>query len=126
MGILDSLLEIISKPAAPKPAAPPSPALKAKMAAFAGTPEPAKLTPAEVEAIIEAAVKAKGAPSNWRVSIVDLLKALDMDSSLTARKELAKKLNYTGTDPDGSAEKNTWLHKAVMTALAENGGKMPN
>jgi len=79
----------------------------------------------DVEAIIEAAVKAKGAPSNWRVSIVDLLKALDLDSSLSARKELAKDLNYNGTDPDGSAEKNIWLHKAVMQMLAENGGKLP-
>ena len=80
----------------------------------------------DVEAIIEAAVKAKGVKSNWRVSIVDLMKALDLDSSLAARKELAKDLGYKGTDPDGSAEKNTWLHQALMKSLAENGGKVPS
>jgi hypothetical protein len=85
----------------------------------------ATTAPVDVEAVMEAIVKAKGQPSNWRVSIVDLMKALDMDSSLSARKELAKELKYTGTDPDGSAEKNIWLHKALMKALAENGGKVP-
>jgi hypothetical protein len=53
------------------------------------------------------------------------MRALDLDSSLAARKELAKDLNYTGNDPDGSAEKNIWLHKALMKTLAENGGKIP-
>jgi hypothetical protein len=84
-----------------------------------------KMTVGEVEAIIEAKVKAKGQPSNWRVSIVDLLKEIGLDNSLAARKELAGKLNYSGTDADGSAEKNTWLHKAVMNALADNGGNAP-
>ena len=81
--------------------------------------------PVDVEAILEAAVKAKGIKLNWRTSIVDLLKALDLDSSLAARKELAAELKYSGKDPDGSAEKNIWLHKAVMKALADNGGKVP-
>jgi 3-oxoacyl-ACP reductase-like protein len=80
---------------------------------------------ADVEAILEAAVKAKGIKLNWRVSIVDLMKALDLDSSLAARKELAEELKYTGTDPDGSAEKNTWLHKELMKTLAKEGGKIP-
>jgi len=79
----------------------------------------------DVEAIMEAAVKAKGIKLNWRVSIVDLMRALDLDSSLAARKELAKELKYNGTDPDGSAEKNMWLHKELMRTLAENGGKIP-
>jgi len=78
-----------------------------------------------VEAIIEAAVKAKGNPSNWKVSIVDLMSALDLNYSLTARKKLAEKLGYNGSDPDGSAEKNMWLHKELMKTLAENGGKIP-
>ena len=85
-------------------------------------PEP---EPVDVEAILEAAVQAKGAKLNWRESIVDLMKALDLDSSLAARKELAADLNYTGTAADGSAEKNIWLHKALMKSLAENGGKVP-
>ncbi len=60
----------------------------------------------------------------WRTSIVDLMKALDIDSSLTARKELAKELGYTG-DTNDSASMNIWLHKQVMTKLAANGGKLP-
>ena len=81
--------------------------------------------PVDVEAVLEAAVKAKGIKLNWRESIVDLLRALDLDSSLAARKELAAELKYNGTDADGSAEKNIWLHKTVMKLLAENGGKIP-
>jgi hypothetical protein len=98
-------------------------AAKAAAMAAAAAKEPAK--PVDVEAIMEAAVKAKGIKLNWRVSIVDLMRALDLDSSLAARKELAKELKYNGTDPDGSAEKNMWLHKELMRTLAENGGKIP-
>jgi hypothetical protein len=61
---------------------------------------------------------------NWRTSIVDLMKLVGMDSSLTARKELAKELNYTGNTTD-SASMNMWLHKQVMRKIAENGGKLP-
>jgi len=92
------------------------------------TPPPAPAPapePVDVEAILEAAVKAKGIKLNWRVSIVDLMRALDLDSSLAARKELAAELNYTGTAADGSYEKNVWLHKTLMKTLAENGGKVP-
>lgn len=98
-------------------------AAAAEAKAAAKPAEPAK--PVDVEAILEAAVKTKGIKLNWRTSIVDLLKALDLDSSLAARKELAVELKYSGKDPDGSAEKNIWLHKAVMKALAENGGNVP-
>ena len=61
---------------------------------------------------------------NWRVSIVDLMKLLDLDSSLTARKELAKELAFDG-DMHDSASMNIWLHKQVMAKLAQNGGKVP-
>ena len=61
---------------------------------------------------------------NWRTSIVDLMKLLKLDSSLSARKELAKELGYTGSTDD-SAAMNIWLHKQVMKKLAENGGKVP-
>ena len=61
----------------------------------------------------------------WRNSIVDIMKLLDLDSSLSARKELAKELNYTG-DTNDSARMNIWLHKQVMIKLAENGGKVPD
>ncbi len=61
---------------------------------------------------------------DWRHSIVDLMKLLKLDSSLTARKTLATELGYTGNMGD-SASMNIWLHKQVMTKLAENGGKVP-
>ena len=62
---------------------------------------------------------------NWKQSIVDLMKLLDLDSSLAARKELAQELGYTGK-LDGSAEMNVWLHKQVMTRLMASGGTVPD
>ena len=62
---------------------------------------------------------------NWRTSIVDLMKLINLDSSLTARKELAQELHYAG-DMNDSASMNIWLHKQVMIKLAENGGKVPD
>jgi Domain of unknown function (DUF3597) len=78
----------------------------------------------DVAAIVDKAVAAKKEKLEWRTSIVDLMKALDIDSSLTARKELAKELGYTG-DANDSASMNIWLHKQVMAKLAANGGKLP-
>jgi Domain of unknown function (DUF3597) len=78
----------------------------------------------EVAPILDKAVAAKKEKLEWRTSIVDLMKALDIDSSLGARKELAKELGYTG-DSNDSASMNIWLHKQVMTKLAANGGKLP-
>ena len=81
--------------------------------------------PVDVEAVLEQMANAKGGGGNWRTSIVDLLKLLDLDSSLTARKELAGELNvHAGAD--GSAEENIALSKAVWQKLAENGGKVPD
>ena len=62
---------------------------------------------------------------DWKRSIVDLMKLLSMDSSLAARKELAKELHYNG-DTSDSASMNVWLHKQIMKKLAENGGKLPD
>ena len=79
----------------------------------------------DVASIVDAAVAAhKGEKLEWRTSIVDLMKALDIDSSLAARKDLAKELGYTG-DMNDSASMNVWLHKQVMSKLAANGGKLP-
>ncbi len=78
----------------------------------------------DVAAIVDKAAAAKGEKLAWRTSIVDLMKALDIDSSLGARKELAKELGYTG-DSNDSASMNIWLHKQVMAKLAANGGKLP-
>jgi dihydroorotase-like cyclic amidohydrolase len=79
----------------------------------------------DVAPILDKAVAAKGEKLEWRTSIVDLMKALDIDSSLSARKELAKELKYDG-DMNDSAKMNIWLHKQVMTKLAANGGKLPD
>jgi Domain of unknown function (DUF3597) len=62
---------------------------------------------------------------DWKRSIVDLMKLVGMDSSFTARKQLAAELHYSG-DPNDSAAKNIWLHTEVMKKLAENGGKVPD
>jgi hypothetical protein len=103
-------------------------------AAPAGTPAgsggTATATPAapaetiDVVPILEKAAAAKKEKLNWRTSIVDLMKVLDLDSSLSARKELATELGYTG-DTGDSAKMNVWLHKQVMIKLAANGGKVP-
>jgi hypothetical protein len=93
----------------------------------AGSAPAAGAAPADsvdVAAILDKAVAAKGEKLEWKTSIVDLLKALDIDSSLTARKELAKELGYTG-DTGDSATMNIWLHKQMMAKLAANGGKLP-
>lgn len=74
--------------------------------------------------ILDKAVAAKGEKLEWRTSIVDLMKALDIDSSLTARKELAKELKFDG-DMNDSAKMNVWLHKQVMAKIAANGGVVP-
>jgi hypothetical protein len=79
----------------------------------------------DVGAILDKAVAAKKEKLEWRTSIVDLMKALDVDSSLSARKELAKELGFTG-DTNDSANMNVWLHKQMMAALAKNGGKLPS
>lgn len=79
----------------------------------------------DVEQVLTSIAASKGNPDlNWRTSIVDLMKLLDMDSSFDNRKELATELGYTG-EKDGSAEMNMWLQKEVMRQLAANGGKVP-
>jgi hypothetical protein len=81
-------------------------------------------TGVDIAPILDNAVAAKKEKLEWRTSIVDLMKALDIDSSLSARKELAKELNYTG-DTNDSAGMNIWLHKQVIAKIAANGGKVP-
>jgi hypothetical protein len=79
----------------------------------------------DIAANLDALAKASKEKFDWRKSIVDLMKLLNLDSSLASRKELAKELGYTGNMND-SAAMNMWLHKQVMTKLAENGGKVPD
>ncbi|WP_338770653.1 DUF3597 domain-containing protein [Massilia sp. METH4] len=111
--------------AAPAPqAAPAAPASPTTATAAQSPAAPAALSEVDVEAILNAKAQQAGQPLNWRTSIVDLLKLLDLDSSLAARKELAQELNYTG-DTGDSAKMNVWLHRQVMNKLAANGGKVP-
>ena len=128
------------KPAAPAPAPQPAPASRPAMPQMnqpaqrpvtpppAAKPAPAPAAPAQavdVEHVLADIAKAKGNPDlNYRSSIVDLMKLLDLDSSLDNRKELATELGYSGAK-DGSAEMNIWLHKAVMRELEKNGGTVP-
>jgi 3-oxoacyl-ACP reductase-like protein len=78
----------------------------------------------DVEALLNGMAAKRSEQLNWRTSIVDLMKLLDIDSSLQARKELAQELHYTG-DTSDSASMNIWLHRQVMNKLAANGGKVP-
>lgn len=121
MGIFSSIWNKITghKPQAPAPApsaqAAPTPA---------PTPTAAPAASVDVEAVLVDLAASKGGGGNWRTSIVDLLKLLDLDSSLSARKELAEELNVHAGE-HGSAEQNIALSKAVWRKLAENGGQVP-
>ena len=79
----------------------------------------------DVAAVLDGLAKQKKQKLNWRTSIVDLMKLLDLDSSGATRKHLANELHYQG-DMKHSAKMNIWLHKQVMIKLAENGGKVPD
>jgi hypothetical protein len=80
--------------------------------------------PVDIEPILDDLAAKNSEDLDWKKSIVDLLKLLGIDSSLSARKELAKELNYTG-DTGDSATMNQWLHKEVLKKISENGGKVP-
>jgi hypothetical protein len=132
MGIFSSIMDKIFH----HPAAQATQPAQTAQAATPGQPAPQaaneQAAPAaqsapqvDVGAVLEVMAKDKGGGGNYRSSIVDLLKLLDLDSSLEARKELAQELNvHAGAD--GSAEENVALHKAVMQKLAENGGVVPD
>jgi hypothetical protein len=98
-------------------AAPASPSAPAGM-----PPKPG--SPVDVSAVLTKLAAASKEHLDWKTSIVDLMKLLNLDSSLTARKTLAQELHYTG-DTNNSAAMNVWLHAQVMQKLAENGGKVP-
>lgn len=93
------------------------------------TPTPDAITPTtqsvDVTAQLEQRAAASAQPLNWRTSIVDLLKLLDLDSSLTARKELAAELGCPADLMADSAKMNTWLHKSVLVRISANGGNLP-
>ncbi len=100
-----------------------SPSTSQQSTAVGGAP-PIAAEPVDVEAILNDRARKLWQPLNWRTSIVDLLKLLDLDNSLQARKELARELHYVG-DTNDTAAMNIWLHRQVMVKLAANGGKLP-
>jgi hypothetical protein len=112
-------------PSYAKPEPAPAKAM-AQPAAPAQTP-PSAATSGQVDvaAVLDRRLEETGQDLNWRTSIVDLMKLLKLDSSLAARKTLAKELNYTGDTKD-SAAMNVWLHKQVMAKLVQGGGKLPS
>jgi len=110
--------------AAPAPAA-AQPAPPAAPASAPAAPAASPSSPVDVAAIMDNLAGRASQQLNWRTSIVDLMKLINLDSSLAARKELAQELHYTG-DMNDSASMNIWLHKQVMQKLAENGGKVPD
>ena len=125
--IVSAIFGHASAAPAPAGAAPGAPAAPAGSSA---APKPAAPAGAPAATVDVAAVLTKLAASNkekldWQKSIVDLMKLLNLNSSLAARKELADELHYSG-DKNDSATMNIWLHKQVMVKLAENGGKVPD
>jgi 3-oxoacyl-ACP reductase-like protein len=125
MSIFGSIMEKIFHPAAAAPAAGDAAAAPGATAATTGSPAAPPAGSVDVGQVLTQLASQKGGGGNWQTSIVDLLKLLDLDSSLAARKQLANELNiHVGAD--GTAEENIALHAGVMQKLAENGGKVPD
>jgi hypothetical protein len=130
MGLFNNLMSKIFSHASSAPVAAPGTQTQTTPAAAQQSQAPA--APAttvappvvDVTAILNDLAKKNPEKLDWQRSIVDLMKLVGMDSSFTARKQLAAELHYSG-DPNDSASMNIWLHKAVLTKLAENGGKVP-
>ncbi len=119
MSIFGNIMSAIFKSATPVSATP-----SAAPPSAAPTTAPVSMAQVDVAATLTKLAEQNKEKLDWRKSIVDLMKLLNLDSSLAARKQLAQELHYTG-DPNDSASMNVWLHKQVMQKLAENGGKVP-
>lgn len=128
MGFFNNILSKLGMGKA-QAAAIDSPAADTAVAAAPEAPEapeaPAAVSEVDVVAQLEERAAANPQKLNWRVSIVDLLKLLELDSSFAVRRELAAELNCPAELMDDSAKMNTWLHKTVLTKIAENGGNIP-
>ena len=126
MGIFSSILDKLRGHKSPAPTqAPTQQAQYAPPTQQPGTTQAKPLSNVDIEAVLSQMASKKGGGGNYKTSIVDLLKLLDLDSSLDARKELATELNVNA-GAHGSAEQNIALQKAVLKKLAENGGKVPD
>ncbi len=130
MGLFGSILAKLGfgkpEPApAPAPAPLPVPPVAAPAPAPVEPPAPAPIAVVDVVAQLEQRAAANPQKLNWKTSIVDLLKLLDLDSSFAARKELAVELGCPADFMGDSAKMNVWLHKTVLAKIAENGGNVP-
>ncbi len=126
MSIFSAIMDkVFHRAGAAQPPAQPAERSAPEAAAPAAAPVQAPAQAVDVEAVLSQMASQKGGGGNWQTSIVDLLKLLELDSSLGARKQLATEL-AVHAGADGSAEQNIALHKAVMRKLAENGGKVPD
>ena len=127
MSILGEIVSAIfhrsAPPASAAPAGVPSP--QSKAASPQSAPPAAPGSQVDVAAIMDKLAAQSKEKLDWRKSIVDLMKLLNLDSSIGARKRLAEELHFTGNMND-SASMNVWLHKQVMIKLVENGGKVPS
>jgi pyruvate/2-oxoglutarate dehydrogenase complex dihydrolipoamide acyltransferase (E2) component len=131
MGLFGTIMEKLGFGAAahaatPPPAAVPASATPSAPAAAApAAPRPAAMSAVDVVGKLEGLAAKNSQKLNWKSSIVDLMKLLNLDSSLTARKELATELGCPADKMGDSAQMNMWLHKAVLQKLAANGGNIP-
>jgi hypothetical protein len=127
MGFFSSILEKLGlKSAQAQPAAAPPPAAAPlPIPAPAAPPAPVAIPVVDVVAQLEKLAAANAQKLNWKTSIVDLLKLLDIDSSYAARKELATELGCPANLMSDSAQMNMWLHKTVLKKIADNGGNVP-
>lgn len=121
MGIFSTILSKLGFGAAEAAA----PAAGTPATAPATTTAPTAISVVDVVSKLESMAKANPEKLNWKTSIVDLMKLLGLDSSLTARKELATELGCPADKMGDSAQMNMWLHKTVLQKLAENGGNIP-
>ena len=124
MSIFGSIMSSIFGKAAHADPLPPGATLASPTGAAAPTAGSAPMAAVDVTAVMDDLADKSDEDLDWRKSIVDLMKLLGLDSSVTARKQLAAELQYSGDTKD-SAAMNVWLHKQVMTKLAENGGNVP-
>lgn len=128
MGLFNSILTKlgIGKAEAAETAEPADAGAATAVTAEAGAQvRPAAVSPVDVVAQLEQRAAVNPQTLNWRVSIVDLLKLLELDSSYGARKELAAELDCPAELMKDSARMNMWLHKTVLARIAQNGGKIP-
>ncbi len=120
MSIFGNIMSAIFKSSSSAGTAPPATPSSAQQ----GPTATATMQEVDVAAVLTQLARQNTEKLDWRRSIVDLMKLLNLDSSLTARKQLAQELHYSG-DMNDSASMNIWLHRQVMQKLAENGGKVP-